>query len=176
MIEVIDNFLPDELYKKTREVLTGNQFPWFYCDNILDPSSPDSDNEEASKLYQMTHTFYYRWEWTSQYAPLIIPILDYIDVFQPIRVKANLTFKADKNYNTGWHIDFNLKGKPQKCKTALLYFSTTNGATIFKTGESVDCVENRFVVFDNTPEYKHAGTMATDETRRIVLNFNWIDY
>jgi len=175
MIEIIDNYLPEDLYRKTKDVLEGNTFPWFYCDSVLDPTDPQSKSGDVTS-YQMTHTFYYRWEWTSQFAPLVMPILEYMDVFQPVRVKANLTFKAEENYETGWHIDFNLNNKPQKCKTALLYFSTTNGPTLFKTGESADCVENRLVVFDNTPEYSHTGTMATDKLRRIVLNFNWIDY
>lgn len=180
MIEVFDDYLPKEMYQKTRDVLLGDTFPWFYCDRVLDPQDPYSvSGDDAKNIFQMTHTFYYQWEYCSAFGPLVTPIMEHMNIFQPLRVKANLTYKADQNYETGWHIDFKLGGKPQKCKTALLYFTTTNGPTKFKSdGDDivVDCVENRLVVFDNCDENLHCGTMATDELRRVVINFNWFEF
>ena len=174
MIEVFDNYLPNEVYNEIKNTLLSQDFPWFYNNSIVDSSDPKTD--VSVTLQQMTHLFYSGWEWNSHFKPLIIPILNQMDVCQPLRIKANLTFGADKNYETGWHIDSTLRGKVQKCKSAILYFNNTNGKTMFKNGREVECIENRMVIFDNSTENLHCGTMATDEPRRVVLNFNWMEY
>ena len=174
MIEVLDNYLPTELFNEIRKTLLSSNFPWFYNDSIVDSFDPTAETNES--FHQMTHLFYSEWEWNSHFKNLVIPILNQMNVLQPLRIKANLTFKADKNYETGWHVDYTHKDKIQKCKSAVFYLNTTNGKTLFKDGREVDCIENRMVIFDNSLENSHSGTMATDEPRRVVLNFNWMEY
>jgi hypothetical protein len=57
-------------------------------------------------------------------------------------------------------------------QTAILYFNTTDGKTLFENGTEVDCVKNRLILFDGYD--KHAGTMATDSNFRMVLNLNYV--
>ena len=58
-----------------------------------------------------------------------------------------------------------------RCKTAVLYLNTNNGYTKFKTGEQVESVENRLVLFDGNVQ--HAGTTCTDKRYRAVFNLNF---
>jgi hypothetical protein len=94
-----------------------------------------------------------------------------LNVLVPLRVKANLTFKMDKNYQSPYHVDMNVDNKIQKNKTAIFYVTNSNGSTIFKNGKKFECVENRLVLFDNCEQ--HAGTFCTDVKRRVVINFNF---
>ena len=83
-----------------------------------------------------------------------------------VKIKANLNNRTEKIIKHGYHTDNKLD-----CKTAIYYVNTTNGPTKFETGEIVDCVENRIVIFDN--RIRHTGTTCTDEKTRCVLNFNY---
>ena len=55
--------------------------------------------------------------------------------------------------------------------TATYYLNTNNGYTELKTGEKVESVENRMLVFDSNIE--HQGVTCTDEKRRVLINFNY---
>ena len=57
--------------------------------------------------------------------------------------------------------------------TAIYYLNSNNGSTVFKdSGDKVESVANRLIVFDGSIE--HAGTSCTDDSRRVVLNINYI--
>ncbi len=111
------------------------------------------------------------WEWQSQYRNLVAPVLNRLDVLTPLRIKANLTFKMDDNYESGWHHDYEAAGKIQDHNTAIYYVTTSNGPTLFEDSK-VECVENRLVLFKNKD--KHCGTYATDAKERVVINFNFL--
>jgi hypothetical protein len=163
-MEIIDNFLPEEQFKLIQNHLLSDSFPWFYTEILKD---------EPSEMFQMVHPFYYNWEWWSNYRDLVSPVLKQLNVFTPLRVKANLTFRASDNLETGYHYDYDQDKKLPKFNIALFYITTSNGPTKFENGNVCDCVENRLVLFDNT--IKHTGVMATDSKRRVVINFNYID-
>ena len=58
--------------------------------------------------------------------------------------------------------------------TAIFYINSNNGYTIFKdTKEKVKSVPNRLLKFDT--RMKHSGVSSTDEKRRVVINFNYIE-
>jgi len=165
-MQIIDNLLPDHILSKMQEVLLGSDFPWYYSESVI-------VGDNTPNHFQMTHGFYWKWEWTSQYGNLVFPLLDAIKVFQPVKIKANLTFRSQTNDETGWHIDFNLEDKIQPLKTAVFYLNTTDGPTLFRNGAKCDCVANRVLIFDNGEE--HTGTLATDSQQRVVLNINYYD-
>ena len=165
MIQVQDNFLPKDDFKLLKNTMFSNQFNWFYNDAITD----SNDND-----FQFVHPFWRNDSPSlqgvvSQHYKYLIPILKKINPTSLIRIKANLTTLRPPHSNPDYHyhVDFS---KP--CTTAIFYLNTTNGKTIFKNGESIDCVENRFISFPS--HMTHMGTNHTDEKIRIVINFNYL--
>ena len=59
-----------------------------------------------------------------------------------------------------------------KITTGIFYVNTSNGKTIFDTGEEVISEENKYAEVDS--KKLHAGTTCTDKQRRLVINFNYI--
>tara|TARA_R100000005_G_C4924909_1_gene156494 strand:- start:150 stop:647 length:498 start_codon:yes stop_codon:yes gene_type:complete len=163
-MQIIDDFLPEGEFRQIQQTFLSEDFPWFYNGRVV----VDQTNQD---LYQMCHSFYYAWEWQSQYRNLVAPIVNRLDILQPLRIKANLTFKMDDNYESGWHNDFEAKGQIQDHQTAIFYVTTSNGPTLFKDAK-VDCVANRMVLFNNRDT--HTGTYATDAKQRVVVNFNFV--
>ena len=66
------------------------------------------------------------------------------------------------------HIDF---GDVTGYKTAIYYVNSNDGYTKFETGEIVESVGNRLVIFDG--RIKHCGSTHTNQKYRIVINFNY---
>ena len=66
------------------------------------------------------------------------------------------------------HIDF---GDVTGYKTAIYYVNSNDGYTKFETGEIVESVGNRLVIFDGRT--KHCGSTHTNQKYRIVINFNY---
>ena len=56
-------------------------------------------------------------------------------------------------------------------KTGIFYINNTNGPTVFENRKTIDCVENRMVIFPC--DYRHAGSSHTTESERIIINFIW---
>jgi hypothetical protein len=67
----------------------------------------------------------------------------------------------------GTHID-----SERSIKAAVYYVNSNNGKTIFESGEEIESVENRLVIFD--ANHPHRSTNCTDEWRRITVNFNYV--
>ena len=89
-----------------------------------------------------------------------------------MRVKINLQTITPEIIKRTFHSDMAgiLGNNPYK--TAIFYFNTNNGYTEFETGEIVESIANRIVIFDG--RIKHRGTTCTDQKTRVVLNINYI--
>lgn len=171
MVEVIDQFLEPHELEKIQDVLLGEEFPWFFNYHVL--GNADHNILHFEKIYQFTHIFYANWEWNSQYKDVISPVLNKLPILSPLRMKANLTCRADDNYLTGQHFDIqDNSNKVINCKIALFYLNSTNGPTVFENGDKIECIENRLVLFDN--HQRHSGVMATDVNNRVVINMDFL--
>jgi len=161
---VIDDFLPKEYFDKIQSVIMGTDFPWFYNNNIIVGSSA---NEMGG--FQFVHPVYRSNQFVqSQAAELFLPVLKQLDPNLLIRMKLNLGPKTAEPEQGGWHIDQDIPGS----KTAVLYFNTNNGYTLFEDGYKSESVDNRLVSFDHS--LKHTGVSQTDTQVRCVLNINYI--
>jgi hypothetical protein len=87
-----------------------------------------------------------------------------------IRIKANLTPRADKIVEHGFHRD--IEPPIPNATTAILYLNTNNGYTVFEDGTKIDSVANTFVSFPS--DTKHTGSTCTDTKFRGLINFNYI--
>ena len=157
--EVVDNFLPEDQFKALQETMMGVHFPWYYNKGI---AYEEDDN------FQFIHNFYNH-EKFSPFMPILKPLIGKINPSMLYRAKANLGIRTSTNQESGWHTDF--QKEDLICKTAVFYINTNDGFTLFKDGEKVPSLENRFVVFDSPTV--HTGVSQTNTDRRVLINLNF---
>ena len=161
-MQIIDNFLEKDYFDEMSSFICGPMMDWYPNNMVV---------KEGDGCFQFTHQFYAesmprtRWE-------LVKPIMDKFNVFCILRVKANLVTKTLKPVVHGMHTDFAYDTSHQY-KTAIMYLNTNNGYTQFESGQKVECVANRIVIFDGNN--KHASVTQTDTNFRYVINFNWLE-
>jgi hypothetical protein len=162
--EVIDNFLSDKDFNDICSKIMSPNFPWYYNSNILVGVAPTDDTP-----FQFVHPVYNSNQFVqSNVADIFIPVLKRLDPNLLIRLKLNLGPKTTEHLEGGWHTDQDIPGS----KTAILYFNTNNGYTMFEDGYKSESVANRFVSFDRS--LKHTGVSQTDTQTRCLLNINYI--
>lgn len=161
-MQVIDNLLPEEQFLNIHNTLLSAGFPWFYAGSVV---SKNLSCEEKFN-YQFGHSFYRDYTFQSEYAKLLIPILEKLKPVAITRIKGILLPRTEKNIEHGYHID-----NHHNTKVAIYYVNTNNGYTKFDKGSKVDSISNRIVIF-NSNEY-HTGATCTDEKVRVAINFNY---
>lgn len=170
-IEIIDNFLNDYEFEHLKKLFLHcppsptSTIPWYYADTVV---TEDDDNPNN---YGFGHMIYIDNEPVSQLYPELNACLAKLNIFSLIRIKANLSTKADKKYVHGFHIDCPNIPDHLNSKTSILYMNTTNGPTAFENGDEVECIANRMVIFDS--RMAHSSTTCTDQKSRVVINFNY---
>jgi hypothetical protein len=161
-MKIIDNFLSKEIFFTIQNMFCSDTFPWYW-----NSAKSGYENYSCDELdnYQFTHKFY---DQSLKYSTGNIDvILQKLNLFKIIRVKANLTPRTTQIIKYGFHIDTDID-----CNTAIYYINTNNGFTEFESGEKIESIENRIVIFKSN--IKHTGTSCTNQKRRIVLNINYI--
>ena len=159
--EVIDNFLPNENFLKIKEVLLGDNLPWYYYPNIS-----DKNTKSTGSLFYMMHLFYDREPNSNFYYLIKENLLNFMKIKSLIRVKANLYPNQSIKEINEMHVDYDYK----HCG-AIFSINTNNGGTILKDGTKIDSVENRMLFFD--PSKEHDSINCTDEKVRVNLNLNY---
>ena len=159
MIEVIDNFLEEDVFKEIEKILMGDKFPWFFNDF-------KNDDDDINN-FQFTHTVVRgNGNIESKFIQYMKPFFDKLNIKKIFRIKINLTTRTEKLFNHLYHTDVSFQ-----CTTAIFYINSNNGKTKFKKGEEVNSVANRMVIFNSNLE--HAATSHSDEKTRVVINFNY---
>ena len=165
-IKIYDNLMPPEKFKKMYDTITNNNFHWCYNEKTLE----ESDLSDLTD-FQFTHAIYYQGLPVSDYFKNITDLVDIINPFQMLKIKANLNvYGGNEIHERGFHQD--ITNPPVKVRTAVFYLNTNNGYTAFEDGEKVYSKQNRLVTFD-CKEF-HAGTTTTNAKARYVINLNYI--
>lgn len=161
MYKIIDNFIEDpEVERHIHDTIMGNYFPWYY-NNYVIQEGEDGNN------YQLTHVFYRDNSWTTD-SSILQPIIDKLNPFTLLRVKANLIPREDKIIEHGMHVDLETD---LPITTCVYYLNTNNGYTILEDGTKIESIRNRMLLFDGN--IRHSGSSATDD-RRVVININFL--
>ena len=158
MIEIIDNFLPEEEFKSIQSFMMGGEFRWFYCEGRT-----YSDDDE----FHMVHMFFQpEVGGNSEHLPIWNTFMNKVGAKKCERIKANLTFKTPTIETSPFHTDF------ADMKTSVFYINTNNGYTEFENGVRVNSVANRVCIFNSN--LNHRGVTHTEgDQQRIVVNFNY---
>lgn len=164
-MKVFKNFLKEKDFKNIKEVITSNNFPWYYFDNIVEQTDKPFD-------FQFVHSFYSDNIINSNYFSTLKPVLDIIKPYVLIKIKANLLTQSHKINESLMHIDNPTKPNYLKIKTGILYLDDSNGYTKFENGEIIKSENNKFIEFDSS--IYHTGANCSNQHRRIVINFNYV--
>jgi hypothetical protein len=157
--EVIDNYLPQEEFKKIRDIMMGQDFPWFY--------NPEVTHEgKNGKTMYFIHTFYKNSLVNSNFFDSIFPLISKLKAKALIRVKGNMYPNLGSFLDNELHVDYKFPHKG-----AVYYINTNNGHTVLEDGTKIDAVENRILFFDSSKE--HHSTHCTDQKVRVNININY---
>ena len=167
-LRIIDNCVPEKEFQKIFEIFMTRTMYWHF-DNIV-----DYDDDGKS---QFTHLFFTNTDGiVSPFWNDLLPIIKPLSAEVFIRVKANLTLRTKNHEESKFHYDTffsnsRLEDGTPIGYTAIYYVNTNNGYTLFKSGEKVNSVANRLVIFEN--HKLHKAVSCTDEKIRVVINFNY---
>lgn len=165
MIEIVDNYLPDEHYREIHTHMIGAAWPWYFNQFV------DSSDEDEPHKFQFVYPFFYKTEWVNSGQKVIWPLTTKINPIAWLRIKANLNPWSPEQRQNSFHIDMNGMGEIPFW-TSIYYLNTNNGYTLFEDGTRVESVGNRLVTFPGT--LKHTGCNCTDEKCRVLINLNYI--
>ena len=137
---------------------------------------PQEFQTEGTSLHQLqfVNTIYANQNWTtsSVIGEAITPLVNRCDTYALLRLKVNLTLRAEILSTHGFHID--LIPPHESALTAVYYFNDNNGWTEFKDGTKIQSKFNRLLVFP--AKIEHSGSTHTDVISRIVANINFIPH
>ena len=173
-IQVIDNFLDDSDFEKIRyHIADDPDMVWSYRCEILPEDLIECDPFEN---HMYAFTFCNNGTVSTNFS-IIHPLLQKLDCNSLVRAKANSTWARSNNIKIGWHTDNPIDiCVDYKIKTAIYYLNTNDGSTIIQksSGEevTVNCVENRVVIFNSW--LKHTGVTCTDTKRKLLINLNYV--
>lgn len=166
-MEIIDNFLPDSDHQKFFRLLKSNYFPWFLTEVLETEYHPiecnENDNYQFSYIFCSVKNGVFT---KGKFFDSVFPFFQKLTPRNVLMIKANLTLRTNKIIEHGLHVDHHFNSK-----TAVYYVNSNDGYTKFETGEVVESVANRIVIFDS--DIKHTGTTCTNALGRFVVNLNY---
>tara|TARA_B100000131_G_C17875639_1_gene516104 strand:+ start:60 stop:572 length:513 start_codon:yes stop_codon:yes gene_type:complete len=167
-LEIKDDFLPRDEWTVIKDALCGDNFPWYWTDEVLNKDREDLHPILCEKEYnfQFFHEMYSNNHVNSQQLYILSPILNALNIRALVRVKANLNTRTEQIVRHGMHTDYDYD-----CTTAIYYVNSNDGYTEFESGEKVQSIENRLVIFPT--QTLHSGTTCTDTKKRVIVNFNY---
>ena len=169
---VIDNFIPEKEFSELSTKVMGRYFPWFYYDTIVRTSDRGKIDYQYFNMHMLYDndrpTFTTSWE-------IMDPILRKLQEFKDpnIKMETLLRVKVNSYPNQGKLIEHGMHRDYAFPSVACLFgMNTCNGYT--RIGDKkIDSVANRAILFD--PSTDHSSTSTTNDTRRVNINFNYLN-
>ena len=165
-MKVLDNFLPTEDFITIKNYIEDKKFPWYFTNTRV---------HEGDGKCRYVHRVYGHLEGLitplSDSWPIYTRVLNELQALCITRCKVNSDIKSSEHCisDDDWHTDVSW-GDSKHAYTCIYYINTNNGYTEFKTGEKVQSVENRLLLF--RANLLHRGVNQTDTERRILINYN----
>lgn len=158
--KIIDNALPQQEFKKIKDLLLGFYFPWFY--------NPSVSQKTAKDGFYFNHVFFgvEPHKINSDHFDVLQPILNLLKPRAVIRIKANFYPQTKNIESHEQHSDYSYAHKG-----AIFSVNACDGYTLLKKSIKIDSKENRLLLFD--PSTPHNSTTCTNEQGRVNINFNY---
>ena len=173
-IKIVDEYIRESEHQKLLGILKRRDFPWTFTQKTGEMDINGYGNNPLNT--QMTHFFVdYRIASFSPFFEYVLPLVNQQSIIAISRIKANLELCNENHVESDFHYDnstmYGIKEIPEPHITNIVYYvNTNNGYTEFETGEKVESVANRAVIFPNT--MLHRGVSQTDTHFRAVINMN----
>ena len=180
MIKVLDNFLTKSYHKELLDLMSSDNFSWYYKKNI--------SHEKTSRLgdYGFSHFFWdengMRDTSTSMlWKPGLYQIMDVVNTDFILRSRGDMTMYSHKEFIHDPHVDFTFKNI-----SAVYYINDSDGDTIFynqrqsggqpmpnklEVRDRVSPKSNRLVFFEGN--VIHTGMSPNKHKNRIIINSNF---
>ena len=157
----VDNFLPKEHLETVKNIVFDESFAWYWNDKVYESTKLLNDK----KNFYFSHILYLNEPKSSFYQEIINFFWESMDIKALSRIKVNC-YSNNIFFEHGYHFDM-----PYPHKGAIFCLNTCDGYTKFKSGETIDSVENRIIFFD--PSKLHTSTNTSNTKRRVNINFNY---
>ena len=180
-VVVIDNFLDVDSFKKIRDVIFSDTFPWNFGEGVAYPSNQRTEDNvdgvcDGVDNFQFAHIIFrcddqsngFMSEYYHYLFPIVNKLRDKFNCRTLIRIKINLNPRQENLVTHGFHIDYPWKDS----FSAIYYLNTNDGYTLFEDGTKIESVENRMAIFK--VNHSHTSSNCTNQTRRVVINFNYL--
>tara|TARA_B100001250_G_C19695120_1_gene742140 strand:- start:56 stop:562 length:507 start_codon:yes stop_codon:yes gene_type:complete len=168
MIEVFDNFLEEDIFNNLERRFCVDYVEWHFNPHVVFPWDEDDLNN-----FQFVNSIYANGSPQNEHYNAILPLFDKLELKFPLRAKLNLQTRTPEIISRSFHSDMgDTLSDDMPYKTAIYYLNTNDGYTEFETGEIVESVANRVVIFEGNQN--HRGTTCTNQKTRVVLNINYI--
>ncbi len=161
-IQVIDNFLSKEDFNLVYDHIMSSEFAWYWNDVVY----KGSEKEHKITNYYETHLLYQNVAMSPSFDIIIHKFYNKLEIKALERMKVNCYPGQDNFFEHGYHVD-----RDYPHKGAIFCINTCDGYTVFKTGEKIESVANRIILFD--PSKEHSSTNTTNAKRRVNINFNY---
>jgi len=159
-MKTIQNFLDTETLSNIKNILLGENFPWFY-------SNFTGNDKDYSDSFFYHYLFSNNQQSSLYFNSVLMPLISKLNFNYLLRAKINFYTKKNKFIKTAFHID-----STEKHTVALFSINTNNGFTLFKDGNKIPSIENQMLIFDGKLE--HCSVSQTDEKYRININIDII--
>jgi hypothetical protein len=160
MYNIIDDFLPKNEFTEIDNILSSNDFDWYYESHI------NRLQEKDDLTSYFVHLFFSEGK-ASRFMHVLSPIFSRLKIKALIRIKANLYPRTAVLEKHAPHCDY-----PFPHTGAIFYLNTNNGKTILDDGSEIASIKNRLLIFDSS-KY-HSSTSTTNAKARINININYI--
>ncbi len=187
-IEVIDNFLPNNIFYPFASLCMKNAMykPFDYTANEeeadgsislfgqkLKKNTNFAEIQFQALIYLKTQNENYESDFWLSNLDVFKNLKNLLNVESWVQLRANCTTGQPTQHVGGYHVDFVFPNS-KNYKTCILYLNSNNGGTIVQdTDTLIKSEKNRLLKFPTST--MHAGVWATDAKLRFVLNMTYIE-
>jgi len=159
--KIIDNFLPEKIFKELKDKIISFKIPWYFQSEINYVHT-----EKDLDCYFTHEIFNHQKPSSSLFTEIYEIIKQKLNINALIRIKINCYPKSHNLEIHKPHIDYDFNHKG-----AIYYINNNNGYTILENNIKIESIENRILFFD--PHKLHSSTNCTNQKARFNINFNY---
>jgi len=158
--KTFNNFLEKEEFLKVKNIITHQEFPWFFV----------GGNTEIKGGF-FIHSFFKKNQINSTYFHECLK-----NIFEKLKPRALLEARANLllsslfyNEKSRWHTDYY-----DDNYTAVFYLNTTEGGTELKNNDKIEFIkaeENKILLMKGNVE--HRAILSPDTEKRYIINLNY---